>query len=415
MSLSSRFAAPVAFVLFAGSALLCTMARYDWNFTSLIRFGHRYIEQNQHLTPPGAVRFLGNEANGGNGYDGQIFYFYAKTLWTRGEWPTGFSNAYRAPRVGYPLLASLFSWMGQNGTALGMILSQIILILAGTMCMREMMPDQAKARTIFFALSPFLLQSFAFLVSDGVMISLAVIGIFFSRRSGIAASIGAWFFFSLAVLTKESSLFLLFPYGLWALYRRDLRLASLLLGSIAPMIAWQVYLRSAHGMVPASILSTFLSPLDGIRGVFSQAWLLLQTRPLPLVDLFKLSAKLLLIAVIPAGAWAALAGFRKTELNEFAAPFRLSALLVLLSICIADYQYFWGIFENVGRMFTALVPAVLLARSRSGNDRSQQIFAVLLLLTAALVWARICFLAPAFPFDHYYPYSGPRYPLPPVP
>ena len=411
-ALRSVRAAPLLFALYAGTACLAIVARYDFDSTALIRFGHRYIEQNQDLTPASAIRFRGNEANGGNGYDGQIFYYYASTMWKKGQWPVGFSNAYRAPRAGYPFLASLFSWMGNRGTAYGMILVQILSIVGGLICFWHLLPDERRSWTLLLAVSPFVLQSFAFLVSDAVMISLAIIGIYFSRRNSVAASLLAWIFFSLAVMTKESSLFILFPYGLWALLRKDWKLCVVVAGSLVPMVCWQVYLFRAHGMVPASILSTFLSPLLGIRGVASQTTDLLRMKPFPIVEIFKVSAKWLLILLLPVSAWTALGGFKLADLQKTGTPFRLAALFVVLSICIADFQYFWGIFENVGRMFTALVPAVILARSETKTDTSWKTFVLILCTLSFLVWARICFLSPVFPFDHYVPYSGPIYPAP---
>lgn len=400
---------------------LAIMARYDWNYTSLIRFGHRYIEQNESFTPKGAVRLLGNERFGGNGYDGQIFYYYARTLYVPETWPSGFSNAYRAPRVGYPFLVAPFSIFGNRGVAAGMILVQIAVTSTAIYCLFLLLPPTRRYLVLLFALSPFLLQSMLFLVSDSIMISLFIMGWYFFQKKQRSRTLLALALFSIAVLTKESSLFLLFPLGLWALLRGDTRLAALLLGALVPMAAWQFYLFRAHGMVPASILSIFLSPLSGIRGVLAQTLDMFQTRPLPLSDLGRQTAKLFLIAIIPLGIWASTArlnlssNFRNlmNTFREPGIPFRGGALLVILSVLIADFQYFWGIFENVGRMFTALVPAIILARGYEKSlDRSIVFFGIAVLTLSALVWLRFIFLTPAFPFDIYQPYTGPHYGLP---
>ena len=113
--LSSRRGVLIVFLLYFGICALGILARYDFNASTLVRFGHYYIEQNPELTPAGALRFTGNEAHGGNGYDGQIFYYYARTLFEPGVWPEGFSLAYRGPRVGYPLLVAPFSIFGDWG------------------------------------------------------------------------------------------------------------------------------------------------------------------------------------------------------------------------------------------------------------------------------------------------------------
>ncbi|MBL8018800.1 MAG: hypothetical protein JNM27_03965 [Leptospirales bacterium] len=417
----------LAFWIFVTVPALAIMARYDWNYTSLIRFGHRYVEQNTRFTPEGAVRLLGNEKFGGNGYDGQIFYYYARTLFEPRTWPNGFSNAYRAPRVGYPVLTAPFSVFGNSGVAIGMILVQLGATSAAIYCLFLLLPAERRPLITLFAFSPFLLQSMLFLVSDSVMVSLFLLGWFFFQKRTRPGTFLSLFFFSLAVLTKESSLFLLFPLGLWAVLRRDVRLAALLLGALVPMAAWQFYLFRAHGMVPASILSIFLSPLSGIRGVLAQTIEMIRTDA-SVGELARHAAKLFLIIILPLGIWAAIArlqlpvNFRGilTRLREPGVPFRAGALLVILSVLIADFQYFWGIFENVGRMFTALIPAIILARgietshtSGSQNwDRSLAIFGFAILTLSAIVWLRFVFLTPAFPFDVFQPYSGPHYLVP---
>jgi len=411
------------FWLYSATASSGILRKFDWNFTSLIHFGHHYIDQNEDITPPGSVRLLGNEASGGNGYDGQIFYYYARTLLIKDRWPHGFSNAYRAPRVGYPLLVSPFSLLGNGATALGMIFVQLLAISGGIVCFYLLLPPNRRYLTLIYCMSPFLLQSFLFLVSDSVMISLLIVGWYFFSRGGKTNVVAATVLFSIAILTKESSLFLLFPLGLYGILRRDLRLCITLISALIPMFLWQFYLFRVHGMVPASILSIFLSPLSGVLGVLRQTLDQLKTHPVQFGDLAKQSAKWILIAILPASVWATLSGLRVPKsLREFFAlatpenAFRGGALLVITTILIADFQYFWGIFENVGRMFTALVPAVILARAPDERlDKSFKVFIILILVLSFIVWLRFVFLTQSFPYDIYHPYNGPRYALPPIP
>ncbi len=387
-------------------------SRYEFRPTSLLHFGHYYIEQNAKHVPDGAVRFIGNEENGGNGYDGQIFFFFADTLLTRSAWPEGFNNAYRAPRVGYPFLVSPFSLLGPAGTAYGMIIVQIVLLAAAAAALVRMLPHNAKWMAALFVLSPFQLQSFSVLVSDSVMCSLVVIGLLFWREDRLLPT---WVFFSLALLTKESSLFVLFPLGLTALWRRQWLSAVVVVLVLLPMIGWQFYLSEAHGMLPAKTLGTFLSPLDGLRGVLREtaslvATLFSQANAAALLALLKHSAKLLLVLALFAALWAALPrGERKFKsMVEGTLPFGLAAGFITLSILVADYYYFWGIFENVGRMFTLLVPVLILLKSDSPRARTAPFFAVCLVLTG-LIWLRLLILSPIFPHDTYHPYSGPSY------
>jgi hypothetical protein len=409
----------ILFLVYALSAAFAVCARYDFNATALIRFGHRYVAQNPDLTPENAVRFLGNEASGGNGYDGQIFYYYARTVWMKDRWPLGFSNAYRAPRVGYPLIASILPLPGNTGQAWAMILSQLLLISGGVWCFAGLLPKGGKALAALYAVSPFQLQSFLFLVSDSVMISLVVIGLYLARRPGVFFALGTWLAFALAVLTKESSLFLLFPVGLFALWRRDWKMVFVALFALVPQVLWQVYLFKVHGMLPASILSIFLSPLSGIIGVLRYSLELLQQTPFPAGEFVKQSPKWLLILLIAAALWFSLSRFsrdwRSSRDPDSPLPYYAGSMFVLLSVMIADYSYFWGIFENIGRMFTPLVGFLLLGGASADRSRSFRAACVVLILLSGLVWLRAVAMTPSFPFDLYLPYSGPEYPKPPVP
>jgi len=389
---------------------LAVIRKYNFNPTALLRFGNYYVEQNRDLTPSGSVFFSGNEEHGGNGYDGQIFYFYARSLFIQGKWPVGFSNAYRAPRIGYPALAALFTPFGSYGVFLGMLFWQYLLSGISVFLLHRLLSTDLKYLTIFFALSPFSIQSVNLLVSDSVVVSLVVIGYYFFHHRNFIAS---FLFFSLALLTKESSLFFLFPLGLCALLKKDFRASALLVLVLLPFAAWQIYLKEAHGFLPAGILKIFLSPFDGIIGLAKNTFSLtvdtIQDRGASAGALFKIGARVLLFFLLPAGFYAVFSSRARSSV-----PFRLQALLLFASILIADYYYFWGIFENVGRMFSLVTPVFILLKNEDRDVRSGLFFGILIAISA-LVVLRIVFLSPAFPFDLFETYNGPQYPGAPVP
>lgn len=442
------------FFLFYGTATAGILYQYEWNPSVLIRFGHDYVAQNEAYTPEGAVRMIGNEAHGGNGYDGQIFYYYARTLFEPGAWPEGFNNAYRAPRIGYPFLAALFSVFGSWGTVAGMILVQIGFILFGIYCMHQILPPDRKYLSLFLLFSPFALQSFLVLVSDAVMVSLALAGFFFllkmrgenfrqflkqpetenrltadplleeeSKSQGIRSepfakrsisirilfSLLAWGCMSLAIMTKESSLAFLFPLGLYVLLRKQWVSSLLILASLLPVILWQIYLAGVHGMVPAGVLSVFFSPLDGILGLLSETFREIQTfiqsPSAGQIGVFlRLSVRLLLLILIITALISVLSGklwnWTKLKQSEILGlfPFRLAVALALFSVIIADYYYFWSVYENISRMFTILIPVMILHYAADKSRKAYFFFATLLIL-AFLVWIRATLMTPAFPFD----------------
>lgn len=423
------------FLAFYALCTLSILARYEFNPSALVRFGHYYVEQNSELTPAGAIRFTGNEAHGGNGYDGQIFYYYARTLLQTGVWPEGFSLAYRAPRAGYPLLAAPFAVFGDWGVVAGLYLVQIGLMLGSLLCLHALLPADRKWAAIFYALSPFAFMAYSLLVSDSIMIGLAFIGYYFYVRSDaryqpagegvanafdrpVARALGLLFAgvcFSLAIFAKESALFFLFPLGLQALWRRRFGRAAFMIAILLPVFAWQLYLRAAHGMVPAEVLSIFLAPFDGVLGVGRETLRLLgaliaQPGASALIALVKHSAKILLVAVLVAGIVLPFTGAWRKQVFV---PLRLAILLTALHIIIADWFYFWGIFDNVGRMFTLFVPLVVLLKGEDRTARTAPFFFFVGLLSAFIL-VRAVFLTPAFPYDVYEPYAGPAYEQAPV-
>ncbi len=421
----SRFQRPASlraqFVLFAvfyGLASLAILARYDFNPSVLIRFGHDYVAQNPEYTPAGAVRLTGNEAHGGNGYDGQIFYYYARTLLIPGEWPRGFSHAYRAPRAGYPALVAPFAFFGNQGTLIGMFLVQIGFFVFSIYRLHKMLADGQKHLATVYILSPFALLSFVLMVSDAVMVSLVLIGYSYYREWDRHQSISlrklaaTYACFALAILTKEPALFFLFPLGLHALLRRRWIQAVFLIAILVPAAAWQVYLREVHGMVPAGILTIFLAPFAGIFAMLGETLTLsLAFLRAPgggtLVALIKQSAYVLLLIVLIAAAFAAFTGDRRRVL-----PFRLAILLTITSVIFADYYYFWSVFDNTARMLTLVVPLVILlyAETPVGERRPFVLpFFAGMLLLSAFVFLRIVLLTPTFPYDVYVPYDGPVY------
>ncbi len=451
-------AALLLWITLAGAVIL----PYSFNPGALIRFGHYYTHQNPDITPPGTVHFIGNEANGGNGYDGQIFYFYARTLLHYGNWPKGFQDAYRAPRVGYPLLAALPSRLTEiiltvSGvpesavtaaaswvTAASLIFWQIALLLFSGILLHRMLPDNHKYLSFIYLISPFVIQSWVLLLSDTIMISLAVTGVYYffriysqdelssgsvSGNADLKNLFRAFSAFSLAVLTKESSLVLLFPLGIYAVMRKDWLRSALMVSVLFPMIAWQLYLRSVHGMVPAGVLSVFLSPFNGIIGFTAETLQRLSDlgdsslRSAAVKDLIKGSARWILIFIILSGISVSVKALyrngrewiqRLTQYfqKQFLSPsgsaerlnpapaFALAALLNILTLIMADYYYFWSVYENVSRMLTILVPIVILLKI-SDEAAGIRAFTGSVLLLSFLVIVRTAFLTPRFPWDFF--------------
>lgn len=444
---------------FYGIAAVALLARHEWNPSIFVRFGAYYAEQNSQITPVGALSFVGDETNGGNGYDGQIFYYYSRTLFLPGQWPKGFNDAYRAPRVGLPLLGAPFALFGSWPVLVAMLFWQMALIAAGLLILRKMLHVSQRWLLVVYVFSPFTLQSAMVGVSDGVMIAWQLLGFYFlagraplwrddvaaTKSLTVAATSGsevaaggtaesvdrffqgrlraftaglefgsaswldlllAWVCLSMALLTKESALFGLFPLGLFVLLRLDWPRVLVVLATLVPLVAWQLYLREVHGMVPAGVLRVFLSPLDGVIGLGRETLALLAAflsgpKLGGVLALAKHSAKLMLLALI----LSAFVGVFTGRIRRFF-PFRAAVLFALASVLIADHYYFWSVYENISRMFTPLVPLVILLLAQDRRARPIGFVPVLLAL-ALLVLVRFAFLTPVFPYEYHEHYQGP--------
>ncbi len=409
----------ILFIVY-GIATIGHLARYEFNPSSLIRIGHYYARQNPVDTPEGAVILTGNQVNGGNGYDGQIFYYYAQTLLKPGVWPDGFSKSYRAPRVGYPLLVSPFSLLGPWSTVFGMVFVQLLLITGGTIALYDILKESGQKKyTLIHVLSPFLLQSYMVLVSDAVMVSLVLMGYWCYRkiqndkggRISIPHLAGAFLFFSLSITAKESALFFLFPLGLDALRRISITKIGLMISILIPAVIWQLYLKEVHGILPAGKLSVFLSPFDGLIGLAKESGVTLAgAAHSPIASLkviSKLSARWVLALLIVFAIGAVFTGDKKRILNKLL-PGGLGVLLVLFSVIMADHFYFWGIYENISRMFTLMVPAAIIMKGEDSDSRTGGLFALILLLFI-MVLLRVIFVTPVFPHTEFHHYTGPDY------
>ena len=154
--------------------------KYNYNPTSMINFGMEFAVQNKEKMPDGAVVILGSKDDLGAGYDGQIFYFYSRTIseWNM-KWAKGFDESYRAPRIGYPLLVGIIGFLGKKASVFGMYFVNISLFLISYILLRRLLDEDKKILSLFYLLSPFSLGSYAVLVSDSVMVSLVIIAYYF--------------------------------------------------------------------------------------------------------------------------------------------------------------------------------------------------------------------------------------------
>lgn len=325
--------------------------KYDWNPSAMVNFGREFALQNEEETPKKAIIFLGEEGDLGAGYDGQIFYYFSRSLSNFGlEWPKGFDESYRAPRIGYPFLISIFGVLGKWGSVFGMYFWNILLMILSFFALRSMLHEENKHLSILYLFNPFALGSYYVLVSDSVMVSLVVLAYYLYKNEKM---LGFILISSLAILTKEPAIFFLFPLGLKALANRDIKRICIVAATLIIPISWHLYLSYKFPNWRASRLTDFILPFEGMIRYSESIFFAIEDKidlrgfarlfsRLPLVFMFFMGSLLIFSGKLAKG-W----------------EFRICLLLVMFMIGTAGYYHFWSVYENVSRMFTLSIPTFI--------------------------------------------------------
>ncbi|MCB1167451.1 MAG: glycosyltransferase [Leptospiraceae bacterium] len=377
------------FVLLYGSVTFFHVRKYDMNFTSMVRFGEEFADANPRHVPPNAVLYKSQEGDLGAGYDGQIFYFYSRSISAGLDYPSSkgvdkdgqIDASYRAPRIGYPFLIALFGFIGPNAAVFGMFFWNIVLMYLAYLCIREILGTNSHL-AIFYLISPFALGSYQLLVSDAVVVSLVVIAYWAYQREKMLLF---WGIASLAIITKEPALFLLFPLGLYELIRLDFRKAAIIAATLLIPLAWHTYLRFTLPSWSPTRLEAFIQPMQGMRTYLVEVATALGDPNNGLKDIARTLSRMPLLLLWAAGVLTLLSGRLR---KGFA--MRLGLFLSLLMIFVADHYYFWSVYDNISRMFTISVALVLLLKSRDHNTLDLPFHglsvAVLLLYMIRVIW-----------------------------
>ncbi|WP_165778798.1 AZOBR_p60025 family cell surface glycopolymer formation protein [Leptospira perolatii] len=357
--------------------------KYGWNPSSQVNFGKEFCELNKSETPNGSIVFLGEKGDLGAGYDGQIFYFYSRMLSGFSlVWPPGFEESLRAPRIGYPLLASPFGWFGQYGTIFGMYLLNLGLMVISFLALRSILPLHKKYLSAFYLFSPFALGSYVLLVSDAVMISLVVLAYWAYKKEKYAIFI---IFGSLAILTKEQALFLLFPLGVQTLWQREYRKSIFVLCTVFAPIAWALFLRIHFSEMKPVRYAGFFEPFEGIGRYLFELWESAQeliasdSEEVGFRAFAKKFSRFPLVLLLVSSCVLLFRGNYKK-----ASVFRFGIALVVFTVFSGGYVLYWATYENISRMFTIAVPLLILWQSEDDSLKTWHFWVITLLVLFAL-------------------------------
>lgn len=354
----------IRYSLFALVYIVVTAAlwkKYNYNPTSMINFGMEFAIQNKEKMPDGAIVILGNKDDLGAGYDGQIFYFYSRTISELNmNWPKGFDESYRAPRIGYPLLVGIIGFLGKKASVYGMYFVNISLFIISYILLRRILDEDKKIYSIFYLLSPFSLGSYAVLVSDSVMVSLVIIAYYFyTEEENLYFVLTA----SLSILCKEPALFLFFPLGVKAVLEKRVPKALLILSVLAIPVMWHVYLKVTFPNWKATRLMDFILPLEGII-TYSKSILDSISITTDYKELARLLSRFPLLVLLITGIGVLFTGNLKRGIE-----FRLGIALVFFMVSTASFYHFWSVYENVSRMFTISIPLFILLKNEEEDTK----------------------------------------------
>lgn len=359
--------------------------KYEYEPTSMIHFGNEFIELNLEYMPSRTVVEKGYEGDLGAGYDGQIFYFYSRALNAFPlKWPVGFDDSYRAPRIGYPFLISIFGWAGGPfGSIFGMYFWNIILFIGSVFALRKILGDFSYL-TWFYVISPFSLGSYTVLVSDSVMVSLVIISYYFYLKENYIPFL---LIASLAILTKEPSLFLYFPLGLVELKSKNFKKALIIILTLLIPVLWHSYLRVTFPDWKPTRLLKFILPFEGVISYLET--LISAGSSSDWKELARAFSRFPLLITLVFGIYSALAGNIRRGII-----FRLGLLLNFLMILFAGYYHFWSVYENVSRMFAISVPLMILL-AREDGEIKRLLFFMMVKFTFLLFMIKIIFIQKA--------------------
>jgi hypothetical protein len=374
----------VAFFLLYLFATIGFWKKYEYNPTSMINFGEEFAKQNRDDVPKGAVVVKGYEGDLGAGYDGQIFYYYSRTISKlSNRWPEGFDESYRAPRIGYPLLIAIFGFAGKHFAVFGMYFVNLSLFILSVFALKRLLEPQNQYLIWLYILSPFSLGSYSVLVSDSVMVSLVVLSYYFFQKEKYQYFIPLA---SLSILTKEPSLFLFFPLGVYSFIvsvyakffvkeqftkeeqisiHKEWKRVFVILSILFIPFLWHTYLKITFPNWRPNRLLDFILPLEGIITYGKEIYTGI-TSGLSAKEIVRLLSRLPLLVLLFIGIICTFSGLFSKERSIVNKGknyvFRLALTLTFFMILSAGHYHFWSVYDNVSRMFTLSIPLIILLK-----------------------------------------------------
>jgi hypothetical protein len=395
------------------SIIVLATRHYQFNLSALLGVGDRTVATVR-------AQLLGHHVvvfQHSNGFDGQLYYYVADDPLPMLR-PTPFTNAFYYQRVLYPLLTAVVSLGHRDIRPLVMVLINLIFVEAcawlawllaadfaatnGTISRSTMVRGSSERAAwrvdpswwiLLAAITPSLILAVQLDLPEPMAYTLALGGFLAWRRGrmGLCALC-----FSLALLTRESTLMLILPTIAVTILRRRW-VDALLLGSAAvPYLVWKAVLSHtfAHSDVTVETWEgIFQFPFDGIRGTLLAAAHALAQHHIGSLVIHPGSVLVVIAIVMAAGVlaiWQLRCGGDAVVGGTF---------LAATAVGIFGSGAIWDAFANAGRDFGLVFPMFVFSLATRHHYRRLALGLCVLsaLLTVSMVYRELA-ISPTLPY-----------------
>ncbi len=225
--------------------ILYHISSYDYNLSSMLRIGKHTPFFTPSALEPGLVVFHDPES-GGDGYDGQFYYYMVKDLLMGEE---GKQNPFRFQRILYPLAAYVLAFGRPQWLPPSMVVVNLLAIaLSGLLLWKIIGETTLGAEYLFFyTLNIGFLIAVFYDVATPLCVGLITASFYFYERGRLWAAAAM---LALSLLTQENGAAVVASFCVLLAWRRNWRGAIIVSSSVVPWLLWQAILWRRYGDFP---------------------------------------------------------------------------------------------------------------------------------------------------------------------
>jgi len=378
----SRVLPIVVAVVVVHGLVTASLRPYGGNLSAMIRISESDEREQvvREYFQPGFVIFTGE-----GGYDGQAYYYVAMDpAATKGL----YRNPYRYQRILYPLVARALALGHPRLLPLTLYLSNLLALAAGMAVVIALLHRQGLSPwwSLFAGLCPAAIMTIQYDLPSPLAIALLLGAVAAYGGGGVIVASGL---LALAFLAREDAVMVLVPLVAWDLWtRRSLRRAAILAASVAPFLAWQAFVTSRLGAVPAAESLAVIQPVPfaGLVGYLASL------RDVAGATVWLKNVAVIAVAVFVLGVGVIVLRRLRRAPHLY---YVLAAAYALLAVFTVPSQ--WDNYNGLLRLFYGLFPFLTLAY---GVERAPSVRYAVFAIAALSVLAalRVVLVSPVYPF-----------------